>query len=85
MKMLLFQALSKEATSMNPKFVKIKEKEELLKQEACFSEEERRKVGEEAEELCVRHSLVVENCQANKIQWVVEILTIIGTQKSIQD
>lgn len=58
--------LSEEATSMQPKFVKIKETVGTLKQEPCLSEEEKNDVSEGAEELCVRYSLVVENCRAKK-------------------
>ena len=58
--------LFEEATSMQPKFVKIKETVETLKQEPCLSEEEKNDVSEGAEELHVRYSLVVENCRATK-------------------
>ena len=51
---------------MKPRFSNVKETVGSLKQEPCLSEEERRNVEEEAEELCVRYSLVVENCQATK-------------------
>lgn len=64
--LLIFQVVSEEATSMQSKFGKIKETVETLKQEPCLSEEERKNVEEDAEELCVRYSLVVENCRAKK-------------------
>ena len=51
---------------MQPKFVKIKETVDSLKQEPCLSEDEKKNVAEGAEELCVRFSLVVENCRAKK-------------------
>jgi hypothetical protein len=58
--------LLEEATSRHQSFVSIEEVVETLKQEPCLSEGERRNVGEEGEELSVRHSLVIENCQAKK-------------------
>ena len=68
-----FQTLLTEAISVQPKFLQLEMAVEAFKQEPCLSKEERIDVEKEAEELNVRHNLVVETCQTKKIQLVKDL------------
>ncbi|XP_028414134.1 dystrophin-like isoform X2 [Dendronephthya gigantea] len=63
------ETLLTDAISVQPKFLQLETTVEELKQEPCLSKEERIEVEKEAEELNVRHNLVVETCQTRKIQF----------------